>query len=359
MRAVVVHNVPETIPHNALRPDQLDTLVQAQAVHAALESLGAQPVMLSMSLDLDAARSTLMQLAPDIIFNLVEELAGDIRLAPLAPALFGHMHLPCTGTDAQGLTLSGDKVLCKRILGAAGIATPAWVLPDGTFGGMGAAFMPGTYLCKSVHEHASLGLDDSCLVTADTVDAVVTRLAECAARHGGQWFAEAYVDGREFNIAIIAGEAGAEPDVLPFAEIVFRDFGPDRPRIVGYAAKWDESAFEYANTVRNFEFGADEAPLLDALHDATAACWKAFGLAGYARIDFRVAGNGTPEAPFVPMVIDVNANPCIAPDAGLAAAAQRSGLTYEQLVRRVVQAALHSAGAALSMHPGRPATGCL
>ncbi|UZP67074.1 D-alanine--D-alanine ligase [Desulfovibrio mangrovi] len=340
MRAAVIHNAL-----NGMRPDQEDTLVQAHAVHEALVSLGIGSSILSMSLDLEAARNELAALSPDIIFNLVEELADDIRLAPLAPSLFAHMHLPFTGSDGQALTLSGDKVLCKRILDAAGIASPAWVLPDGTFGGMGggeggASFVTGRYLCKSVHEHASLGLDENCLVEAACVQDVTERLAACAAKHGGHWFAEQYVDGREFNIAIIAGEDGAAPQVLPFAEIEFLDFGPDKPKIVGYAAKWDEDCFEYRNTVRRFVFPESDAPLLAMLEKATKACWQAFGLAGYARIDYRVDGDGSAEHPFTAYVIDVNANPCIAPDAGLAAAAQRAGMDYAALIRRVVRAGL-------------------
>lgn len=348
MRVAVIHNAL-----NGMRPDQEDTLVQARAVHEALLSLGIDSSVLSMSLDLEAARRELQALAPDAIFNLVEELADDIRLVPLAPALFEHLHLPFTGSDAQALTLSGDKVLCKRILESAGIASPAWVLPDGICGGAcevadvaldparhtrqsTRSFIPGRYICKSVHEHASLGLDDDCIVDANCVCDVTGRLALCMQRHGGQWFAEQYVDGREFNIAIIAGVGGAEPVVLPYAEIEFRDFGPDRPKIVGYAAKWDEDAFECVNTVRRFDFPASDAPLLEALQKATTACWHAFGLAGYARIDFRVGGDGSALAPYIPYVIDVNANPCIAPDAGLAAAAQRAGLDYATLIRRMV-----------------------
>jgi D-alanine-D-alanine ligase len=63
-------------------------------------------------------------------------------------------------------------------------------------------------------------------------------------------------------------------------------------------------------------------------------CWKHFGLAGYARVDFRVDEAGTP------FVLEINTNPCIAPDAGFAAALSRAGISFED----AVQAILSNAG---------------
>ena len=70
---------------------------------------------------------------------------------------------------------------------------------------------------------------------------------------GAAAFAEQYIDGREFNLSVLAGRHG--PEVLPPAEIEFIGYGEDRVRIVGYRAKWDERAFEYHHTPRCFDFG--------------------------------------------------------------------------------------------------------
>jgi D-alanine-D-alanine ligase len=67
------------------------------------------------------------------------------------------------------------------------------------------------------------------------------------------------------------------------------------------------------------------------------AAWDAFDLSGYARVDFRVAADGTP------YVLEVNANPCLAPDAGFAAAAAESGLTYDDMIAGIVRAAMPAA----------------
>jgi D-alanine-D-alanine ligase len=120
--------------------------------------------------------------------------------------------------------------------------------------------------------------------------------------------------------------------VLPVPEIEFVDFPAGKPRIVGYAAKWDETSFECRNTRRRFVDPGQEPGLCAGLGRLALDCWQAFALGGYARVDFRVdhAGN--------PWILEVNANPCIAPDAGFAAAAAHAGLGYREAIRRIVAA---------------------
>ena len=64
------------------------------------------------------------------------------------------------------------------------------------------------------------------------------------------WLIEDYIDGREFNISVLAGEKG--PEVMPPAEMVFHNFEDDKPKIVDFKAKWEEGTFEYENTIREF-----------------------------------------------------------------------------------------------------------
>ena len=143
----------------------------------------------------------------------------------------------------------------------------------------------------------------------------MSRLQE---KQGGECFAEAYIDGREFNLSLLASKAG--PQVLPPAEIRFEDYPEGKTRIVGYRAKWHESSFEYLHTVRSFEFPPEDDELLSRLKDLAVRCWSLFDLRGYARVDFRVDRDGRP------WVLEVNVNPCLSPDAGFfAAAATRPG----------------------------------
>jgi D-alanine-D-alanine ligase len=137
------------------------------------------------------------------------------------------------------------------------------------------------------------------------------------------------VPGRELNVALLATDRG--PRVLPVAEIRFEHFPADKPAIVGYAAKWHTDSFEYRNTVRRF---AVEPELAAAAERLALACWELFALDGYARVDLRVDAEGTP------WVLEVNANPCLSPDAGFAAALEEAGIAYPKAIAWLVEAAL-------------------
>ncbi|MEW5772959.1 MAG: D-alanine--D-alanine ligase [Thermodesulfobacteriota bacterium] len=311
-------------------PDDLDTLAQAAALGQALAALGHAPARADFSLDLPATARALAAAAPGAVVNLVESVDGNARLIHLAPALLEDLGLAYTGGDQAAVLLSNHKVLGKRLLAPHGIPTPAWT--DRTALLRGAPLPGGPLIVKSVTEHASTGLDDDSVLTPAGPADLLAALDRAAARHGGEWFAEAYAPGREFNVALLDGPDG--PQVLPVAEMLFTNFAPDRPRIVGYDAKWDETSDDYAGTVRSFEFPEADRGLLDALADLSRRTWAAFGLSGYARVDFRADGQGRP------LVIDVNANPCLSPDAGFAAALRQAGISYTAAVARILDAAL-------------------
>jgi D-alanine-D-alanine ligase len=315
-RAVILHDV-----HAALGPpDQSDTLVEAQAIASALRELDFECEIVGTGLDLASLERTLDELAPAVVVNLVESLEGRGRLVHLVPALLESLGLPFTGCSASALTLSSDKPLAKRLLAAAGVRTPATFAPGAR---------SGRWIVKSVWEHASLGLDDGAIVAAASAAQTIERRR---AEHGGDWFAEEFVPGRELNVALLAERSG--PRALPVAEIRFDTFPADKPRIVGYAAKWDTDSFEYRNTPRSFDV---EPELAASLRRVALDCWALFRLDGYARVDFRVDERGTP------WVLEVNANPCLSPDAGFAAALAEAGIGYEAAIARLIDDALERA----------------
>lgn len=328
---VIAHGVLD-----ATRPDEQDTLDQVREVAGALARLGCTVDTLAVSLDL----SPLAGLAqPDenasdddgapTIFNLVEALDGDGRLIHLAPAVMEHAGLAFTGSGAVAIALTTDKQLTKRLLASAGLPVPAdW--------DTAVAVEPETqFIVKSLTEDASFGIDDKSVVPHARV---AEEVAARAARFGGHWFAEAYIPGREFNLSVLEDQSGM-PQVLPIAEIAFEGYDDDRPRIVDYEAKWQPDSFAYNNTPRRFIDAVSEGDLAGELERLARAAWHTLGLAGYGRIDFRVDATGRA------YILEANANPCLSPDAGFAAAARQAGMTYDELIGRILSRARRHGGA--------------
>jgi len=307
-------------------PDEQDVLVEVDTVQQALTALGFAPVAVPLTLDLEAVRRRLLHLRPAFVFNLVESVEGLGRLIHLAPALYESLGLPYTGAGSEAMYLTSNKPLAKRLLAAAGIATPEGVEPATQ--GLSTPAFAGPYIVKSVWEHASIGIDESSVVEDARKLAAVARKRQ--RRFGGEWFAERFIEGREFNLSLLGGPDGVE--LLPPAEMLFRDYPQGKRRIVDYAAKWHAGSFEFCNTVRRFEFDAADGPLLAELERVAKTCWRLFDLRGYARVDCRVDAAGRP------WVLEINVNPCLSPDAGFAAAAARRGLDLAAVLRRIIAA---------------------
>jgi D-alanine-D-alanine ligase len=303
------------------RPDEKDALVQADEVSAALTCLGYEAVCVDVGLDLGELLDRMDALQPQVVFNLVESLGGQGALIATVPALLENRGYRVTGCDSESLYLTSHKVLAKQFLCQNGLPTPDWASAGNL-----PAIDHGTWIVKSIWEHASLGLDDGCVVTG--AEAVRRRLAASTSTHGGEWFAERFIDGREFNVSVLDIEGRAR--VLPVAEICFDGFARNKPRIVGYAAKWQPEAPEYHATRRIFPALPDA--LAGEIESLVQECWRVFGLSGCARVDFRLDAGGNP------WILEVNANPCLARDAGLYAAARQAGMSYEALIGTVVDA---------------------
>jgi len=315
---------------DASRPDEADALVQAEAIGSALAELGHTWWKQALTLDLADFTRMMRERRPDLIVNIVESLARWGRLIYLAPAVLDTLGIPYTGVPTDAMYLTSNKVLTKAWLHAHGLPTPAWHVP-----GQASANplpLPCRCIIKSVWEDASVGLTDDAVVEVTSFDALDALIRARAAGLGGEAFAESYVEGRELNLSVLAGAGG--PEVLPAAEIEFIDFPAGKPRIVGYAAKWDEASMEYRATPRRFGFADADTPLLEMVGALSRACWRLFGLRGYARVDFRIDADGCP------LILEVNGNPCLSPDAGLAAAADQAGLTLTQVMERIVADAL-------------------
>jgi D-alanine-D-alanine ligase len=310
-------------------PDDQDTLLQVGIVAGALKRLGHEATPVPVTLDLAAMARRLEEMNPAVVFNLVESIGGVGRHLHLPTAVMDAMGVPYTGCGTAALFETTDKLLTKRRLAEAGIATPAWLTEDGPDNGM-----TGGMIVKPVAEDASIGIDAGSVVTG--VAAARRRMAEMKLRRGGNWFAEAFLDGREFNIAMLElpERASDDPLVLPAGELCFIAFPPGMPRIADYAAKWDETSLGYRHTPVRLGIPPADAPLVERMKETARACWRLFGLKGYARMDFRCDATGRPH------VLEINPNPALSHDTGFARMLGRAGMSFEQGIDAIVRSAL-------------------
>jgi D-alanine-D-alanine ligase len=305
--------------------DEQDVLVQAASVSEVLAHLGYEAVTVALSLNMAEAAEQLLALKPAFVFNLVEAIEGRGNLISCAPLLLDALQLPYTGARAEAMFMSSSKITAKNIMRRTGIPTPDFFTADH----LGPATLPACrYIVKSQWEHASMGLDENSVFSPADREELHKKIRALEQHLGSACFAEAFIDGREMNLALLAGEAG--PELLPPAEILFADYPADKVRMLCYDAKWKPDSFEYENTQRTFDFPAHDEPLLRQLSDIALRCWKAFNLRGYARVDFRIDAAGQP------WVLEINANPCISPDGGFLAAAARIGLDHSGVIARII-----------------------
>jgi len=304
-----------TLSNNATK-DDLDVLDEARFVSGVLSNIGYDIEQRPFNYKI---KKEVSEIKPSFIFNLVEAIDGKDSLAYLASENFERLGIPYTGCTKRTFLDTKDKVDVKRQLRKQDILTPYWL----TLRDFQRLDLPKKkFLIKSRINHASKNLEATLLENKEDIkDALRFK--------GDDFFAEEYIDGREFNVSIV-GPLG-EGQVLPPAEMLFTNWPKDKLKIVDYVAKWDENSHESKNTVRNFSFPESDRVLIENLKIISKRCWDIFDLRGYARVDFRVDENNKL------YVLEINANPCISPDSGFIAATKEAGISKEQVIKNIIK----------------------
>ncbi|MDA8091304.1 MAG: GNAT family N-acetyltransferase [Nitrospiraceae bacterium] len=326
MRVAIVYNEPEVGS-----PDSLDVLEEVFLVEEALFALGHEPVKVPFASGLPELLKKIERSAPYLIFNLVEAVQEKTEFHPLAAGLFEAAGYPFTGAGYAALAATTDKRITKAVLEAKDIPTAKWTAYDGEQDGKVKNFdgLDFPVIVKPACEDASIGITDESVIRGKSKKLLAEKLPRIYKELGGKpLLIEQFIDGREFNVSMI--EQNGIPRVLPPAEMLFANWPAGKPRIVNYKAKWHPDAFEYVNTVRTFK--PENAPI-EEIRRICLACWKAFHLSGYARVDMRLDAHNRP------YVMEVNANPCIAPFSGFIQAAKFAGLGEKDVVRIMLEAA--------------------
>ena len=319
MRILILHS--ELAPD---APDERGVMARVAAAEQALAALDHQVFCAPFRNDEADLREAIAWAAPQTIFNLAEIVDGVPANAHLAPRLFDLINIPYTGARPLALEAFQDRLKAKVLFRDHGLPTPSHVLPPGWEGMINTH----AYIVKSLDRRNSFGLDDASVAVGwDIPD----RLRRSETRHGGVWFAEAYMPGREFQVSLMSNIGGVH--VLPIAELRFENWADHRARIVTYAARQDPKSTDARNTCSLFGWEKDEPDLAEKIGALSRNSWNAFGLTGYAQLDIRLDADGEP------VLLSIQPNPSVAPDSAFTAAALRAGLSFPKLIERICEIA--------------------
>lgn len=257
----------------------------------------------------------------DLAFNLCEGIDGVAAFEPMVISVLELFRIPFTGNCSTTAALCLRKNVVNTVLDRAGLPVPRWSLAR-----RGEKIQSVGYpaICKPAAEDASIGIEQRSVVRSGRA---LTERVRAMHERWDEVIIQRYIDGREVNVGIVDGE------VLPIAEINFGGMPRGMWKIVSYQSKWITGSEEDLGATPTCP--ADlPASLTRELKRIALTAWKAVGGHGYGRADFRIDSDGRP------WLLEVNPNPDIAPDAGLARMARAAGMDYNALVRRVCEAGL-------------------
>jgi len=319
---------PTTIDQDLTKEMKTEDWKTEANVLAALGELGYPTEHLAIFDNLDLLRQKMESFAPDVIFNLADQFKNNRGFDQNIASLLEMQGVPFTGCGATGLVLCKHKGTSKKILGYHHIHVPNFVvIPRGQrIARLKQPKFP--LLVKPVKEEASYGISQASFVTSD--EQFKERVAFIHESHDSDVIAEEYIEGRELYVSVMGN---AKLTVFPIRELVFREVPPNEPKIATYKAKWDEEYRKRWGLQNQFPEGLEPA-LVAQIEETCKRIYRLLTIEGYARIDLRLTAAN--EIYF----IEANPNPILAADEDFAQAAGKAGLTYPQLIDRIIRQAM-------------------
>lgn len=294
----------------------------------ALAELGHETEYLAIFDDLDLLQQKLQRFEPDVIFNLADQFKNNRSFDQNIVAFLAMRGIAFTGCGSTGLTLCKHKAISKKILGYHRIHTPAFITIARGKRISRPKHLRFPILVKPLKEEASLGISQASFVEND--DQFRERVQFIHEKFDNDVIAEEYIEGRELYVSIMGNH---RLDVFPIRELVFREVPPDEPKIATYKAKWDE---EYRRRwgLENRDADGLEPAVIGKIQQTCRRIYRLLTIDGYARLDLRLTADNRV------YFIEANPNPTLAADEDFAQSALKAGLTYPQLIDRIIRVGL-------------------
>ena len=320
---------PETIPdEDPLFEGKSERVCEQMEFHIieTLRLLNHEVQIVPFRAPIERTIKELKDAAPDLAFNLTEHVAGDRRRDMQVTALLELLQIPYTGTGSMGLMMCRDKAICKRLLSHHRIRVPQFA-----FFQVGRSRKPRKIhfpaLVKPVFEDGSDGITLASLVQNSLE--LEQRVAVIHERMNQPAICEEYIKGRELYVGLLGNE---RLHVLPPRELRFGRTEEGGPNFATAKVKQDD-AYRRKWGI-SYEHASVDDALKQRLARASKRIYRLLYLRDYGRIDFRVTEDD--EIVF----LEANPNPDLSMGDELAESAERAGIEYIELIRRIINLAL-------------------
>jgi D-alanine-D-alanine ligase len=291
-------------------------------VTATLGEMGHEVKVVGVHDDLSVIRPAVESFKPDILFNLLEAFADVTTFDQNVVSYLELLRLPYTGCNPRGLTLARDKSLSKKLLAYHRIPVPEFTVVRRGRKTLVPKRMRYPLIVKSLVYEASTGISQASVVENEAQ--LARRVQFVHDSIGTAAIVEQFVDGRELYIGVLGNE---RLQVFPVWEMFFTAMDGQR-KIATERVKWS-TKYQQRHGIQT-----DQAQLPDdftaRLKHMAKRVYRALDLSGYARIDIRLDADNRP------YVIEANPNPQLAYGEDFAESAERAGVSYEQLLERII-----------------------
>jgi D-alanine-D-alanine ligase len=331
---VLVLTHPDLIPPDSLKgrsEAEINVWKTEYDVVSTLRESGHDVRALGVKDELAPIRDEVESWKPHVVFNLLEEFHGEAVYDHSVVSYLELLRVPYTGCNPRGLVLARGKDLSKKLVHYHRVPVPAFAVFPMRRKVERPARLGLPLIVKSLNEDASMGIAQASVVETD--EALAERVAFIHERIGTAAIAEQYIAGREIYVGVLGNDRRR---VLPIWELQFGDLAQGTRPIATEKVKHD---LEYQDRHGVIEGPAKGlAPQLQArINNLVKRICRTLELDGYARIDFRLADDGTP------YFIEANPNPEIARIEEFARSAQHDGLKYPDLLNRILALGINRA----------------
>jgi D-alanine-D-alanine ligase len=306
------------------------TVATSRGLHEALIQLGYSTSLLAVRDSLEELAAHLEEFSPKktLIFNNCDGFDGSNQAASLVARLLEDKGFIHTGASAEAVELCINKPQAKVKLTRFNIPTPLFQVfldPEDEF------HINFPVIVKPAVEDGSIGISLKSVVSSENQLRHQVKLV--LDTYDEPVLVEEFIIGRELAVAML----GNDPiETLPVTEDDYSRIKNPLKRLLTYESKWDETSRYY--TLIPSKTPADLSPHeLSLVQETAKNSFRAVGLRDFGRVDIRLRDG-------IPYVIDINEVPDLALDAGFWNSAKVAGLTYPQMVDRIVKNALKREG---------------